>query len=160
MGHKVAKLRLAAERNLSIAAMWAQGSSDGQKLDSRWKWSEACECLRERSAKGNDVKAWADQGLRGVLKRHWLSPGCRHAGSVARLGLKGGRRSRCGVAWLKVPVVWLASGWAARRLKQGERAKIGTGQFLGGSWRGGFNRLAQCVGEKEEERSSRRQCYI
>lgn len=42
--------------------------------------------------------------------------------------------------------MWLASGWAARRLKQGERAKIGTRQLLGGSWRGGFNRLGQWVG--------------
>lgn len=45
MGHEVAKLRLAAERNLSIAAMRAQGSSDGQKLDSGWDRSEAWSAL-------------------------------------------------------------------------------------------------------------------
>ena len=118
MGHQVAGPKLAEERNLSIATMWAQGSSDRLELDSRWDVKRGLQGRCGRSAKSKDVKACAEEGLRGAetaLARLQMQTR-RDAGSGARLRCSGGR-SRCGVA-----ESWLTSGcrgWAARRLKAG-----------------------------------------
>jgi hypothetical protein len=66
MGHQVAGPKLAEGRNLSIATMWAQGSSDRLKLDSRWDVKRGLEDCTGRSAKSKDVKACAEEGLRGA----------------------------------------------------------------------------------------------
>lgn len=61
------------------------------------------ECLDGRSAKGNDVKAWADQGLRGVLKRHWLCPGADTQG-LSLVWVAALVAADRGVGWLREDV--------------------------------------------------------
>ena len=89
--------------------------------------------MATRFAKGNDVKAWADEGLRDVLKRQWLSPGNLKTRRVSRLFWSKCGRSRCGVA--ESSVARGCTRGAASRLEQGEGegAKIGTRLLLGGS---------------------------
>jgi hypothetical protein len=94
-----------------------------------------------------------NEGLRGVLKRHWLSPGADTQG-LTLVRVEVWKRWKiesieCGVAEGSVAArEWM--GWAASRLEQGEAVKIGTRRLLGGSRRD-FCTRRQYAGEREEE---------
>jgi len=83
MGHQVAESRTGERRNLSIAAMWPQGSSDRLKLDSGWDVKRRLLSCTGRSAQGK-VKACAGDGLRGAETAWLLQMQTRkHAGSFS-----------------------------------------------------------------------------